>query len=197
MGLDLSEAAELASFVRRVARFLLEAVNAYAFFAFGMGVIGSIIVAGVLGALYGLNEGISTIIGVAVGIVLSIAAFYWVAGPTWRYLAKRGVKTSDSRAWLAFLGVGAAYAPSPLAPGWYPSVAWYPGLAVSLLLLYTVIHARSLLLAGILLAATTPLVLAAAPLGFGAALASGLLLLIYLIAGGYALREASRRLVEG
>ncbi len=203
----VEELARLASLARRAAAFLGAAAGAYTFFAYGMGIIGSVIVLAALAALAGVESSWVPVVGVIVGAVFSTLAVVFVAGPVWRYLASQGFQEFDSdssRTWLSFgVGFSAVYAVSPIAPRWYPGVAWYPGLALSLALLYIVfrrggVEVKPLLLAAALLAATSPLVLwAEASNATGNALASGLVLLVYLAAGTYAMRAAAKRILEG
>ncbi len=201
----VEELARLASLARRTAAFLGAATGAYTFFAYGMGIIGSVIVLAALAALAGVESSWVPVVGVIVGAVFSTLAVVFVAGPVWRYLASQGFQEFDSgssRTWLSFgVGFSAVYAVSPIAPSWYPGVAWYPGLALSLALLYIVfrrggVEVKPLLLAATLLAATSPLVLwAEASSAVGNVLASGLVLLVYLAAGTYAMRVAAKRLL--
>ncbi|MEB3860798.1 MAG: hypothetical protein GSR84_01085 [Desulfurococcales archaeon] len=187
--------ARLASLTRRVAVFAGAAAGAYYFFAYGMAVMGALLLAAALEPSPWAIAA-SIILGIALATILTGV----VATPVWRHLATLGLPTGEPglRSMIGFaLGFPLAYLPTPLLGGWYGGVAWYIGLGASLALagLLTRPHTYWTLLAGagLSMLATSPIPLALEYYrGTGEAAASGLLLLVYLATGSMAMRRAAR-----
>ncbi len=202
--------ARLAVLVRKVSEFAIASAGAYYFFAYGMSIIGFMFISITISYIYQVSIGIAAIIGLILGVLLATALTAKISGPMWRYLASLRLTVERSRSWLGFLafilGFIIAYSPIKITPGWYPTIAWYPGLGVAFILAsmlgkfiekdpyYTLMS-----LSGALLIATSPLTLYLASRygpGIGNVAASGLILIIYLITGSYAMRRASKAFEE-
>ena len=204
---ELREMARLAALVKRVTLFAVAAAGAYYFYAYGMGVIGSIMVAAFLVQAQLVDGSIALAIALVAGLSASTILSNMVSGPMWRFLARTGILgrwEEPGRWWLPLAGFASGFAIAflavPLAPEWYPPVAWYIGLGLGLTLAHSIArpnrgphYSRVSLLPGALLLATgPPVLLATAYYGSSAnILASGLVLIIYLASGTYAMRRAA------
>ena len=196
--------ARLARLTRRVAAFATAAAGAFYFFAYGMAVIGFILLASSLSPAAG-SWSIALIVGgVLAGIIVATILVTVVAGPLWRYLARQGLY-QDTEGWRPMLGFipgfTLAYITTPLIGEWYAPIAWYPGLGISLLLAGVISReqAREYLIysgLGILATLPLPLLLEYSYPGHGNAAASGLVLLVYLIVGGYSMKKAAELFEE-
>ncbi len=196
--------ARLARLTRRVAAFAAAAAGAFYFFAYGMAVIGFVLLASSLSPVAG-SWGIALIVGgILAGILVATILATVVAGPLWRYLAKQGLyqDTDGWRPTLGFiLGFTLAYVIIPFMGEWYAPLAWYLGLGLSLLLAGMISREQAreyLIYSGLGLLATLPLplLLEHSYPGHGNTAASGLVLLVYLIIGGYSMRRAAKLFEE-
>ncbi len=207
MSREVEELARLASLVRKTARFLEAAAGSYSFFAFGMGIIGMVLVAASIAEIASQRSFLPYLIGVAVGALLALILIIFVTGSVWRYLLSQGLsryprKLNILNAISFATGFALAYTVSSIIAAWCLPVAWYMGLAVSFAMMYLLYryvgyNIASIGITATLMALTSPVVLwAEAVKGVGNPLACGLLLLVYLVAGSYSMRVAARKLIE-
>ena len=213
VGLGMSsdeDLARLAVLVKRVSAFAIAAAGAYYFFAYGMSIIGFMFIFLAISFIYNISVGLAVAIGLTVGVAVAVALTLIISGSMWRYLASQGLMRYSSKGWLGFalflVGFFAVYSVAGMAPEWYPSVAWYLGLGIAFALAtltgkfierdpyYTLMA-----LSSILLLATTPIVFYLAITqgpDQSNIMASGLILVIYLITGSYAMKKAAKMFEE-
>ncbi len=189
----MEEAGSIARLALKLRRFALDSAAVFLMYTYSMAITGSIMVALGLGEVAGIGSPLAAVLaGVGVGVAIGTAAYILVAGPLWRRLASETV--AASRIVLVFAaGFVAAYLLVPVSPDWYPSIAWFVGLGLSLAaagLLYW----APLAYAGALMLASLPFIvyLAVVDEGVASAVASGVQLLAFTLSGVAALRRVAR-----
>ena len=190
----MEDAGSIARLALKLRLFALESAAVFLMYTYSMAVTGSIMVALGLGHAAGLESPAAAVLaGLILGLAVGTAAYLLVAGPLWRRLASDAGASPRIVAVFA-AGFAAAYLPAPLAPDWYPGIAWFAGLALSLAaagLLYwaPLAHAGGLMIASLPLVAYLA---ASVDVGVASAVASGVQLLAFTLSGVAALRRVAR-----
>ncbi len=204
----MEEIARVADLAERLRKYFNTVGTAYAFFAFGMVICGYWLVFVSLKDLLYPGAPWSRVTPVAALAMWAVVALCVVAlvktAPKSRWRTEEGWR--EGLRWtVSFLAPFLAVYLAPLPDPRLYTVVWYPALGVSLLLVHLLLErewisrrsvvARPFLMSSLATLATTPLVVYALRAGDVAcswAMALGLMLLSYYVAGVYAMYKASR-----